>query len=366
MGRWKEIVTGRRRGLGAGLARAGLGVVSVGYRLGQAVHGGLYGLGLRRIHEPPLPVVSVGNLVAGGTGKTPLVEALARDLRGLGHRVAILSRGYGAPAPGQDNDEVALLRENLGPDVLQVVGADRVASAHRAKEQGASVAVLDDGFQHRRLGRSVDLVVVDGLCPWGLGRLLPRGMLREPASAVRRAHAVVVTRVEQAPTGTYEEVSRELERLGFRGPIASCATRPSALRAIARDGSLAEPGEIVFGDGPVAALSAVGNPDAFAETVRSLGAAIALERGFADHHRYCRNDLQSVVADAKRAGATRIITTQKDGVKLREVLRSLVEEGGWDGDWLPLEELRIAAELRDGGDAVLDLVHERVGSADEP
>src|SRR5262249_5942270 len=146
-------------------------------------------------HRAPVPVVSVGNLTVGGTGKTPCVEYVARFYRQLDRRAAILSRGYGSA--GGHNDEALLLEENL-PDVPHLQGADRVALAAAAVEELESeVLILDDGFQHRRLVRDLDVVLVDASNPWGYGYLLPRGLLREPKSSLRRASVVLLTRCDQ-------------------------------------------------------------------------------------------------------------------------------------------------------------------------
>src|SRR5262245_12493692 len=150
----------------------------------------LYDRGWKRTHRAAVPVVSVGNLTVGGTGKTPCVEFVARWFRERDRRVAILSRGYGST--GGANDEAMVLEENL-PDVPHLQGADRVALAAAAVEELESeVLVLDDGFQHRRLARDLDLVLVDATNPWGHGAVLPRGLLREPASGLRRAGAVLL------------------------------------------------------------------------------------------------------------------------------------------------------------------------------
>src|SRR5262249_31870064 len=142
----------------------------------------------------PVPVISVGNLTMGGTGKTPCVEYVSRRLSDRGHRVAILSRGYGeGDGP---NDEALVLEQDL-PDVPHLQGADRVALAHMAVDELESeVIVLDDGFQHRRLGRSLDLVLIDATQPWGHGFLCPRGLLRESPGELARAHVLIITRCD--------------------------------------------------------------------------------------------------------------------------------------------------------------------------
>ena len=156
-----------------------------------------YSRGWKRSYRVAAPVVSVGNLTMGGTGKTPCVEYVAGFYRKHERRVAILSRGYGSQCGGL-NDEGLVLSENV-PDAPPYQGADRVALARAAIEESESeVLILDDGFQHRRLARDLDLVLIDATRPWGYGFLPPRGLLREPPSSLRRADGVVLTRCDQA------------------------------------------------------------------------------------------------------------------------------------------------------------------------
>src|SRR5262245_1460980 len=175
--------------------RLALRAASVPYGWGVRLRNRLYDRGWKRVARAPVPVVSVGNLTLGGTGKTPCVEYICRYYRSLDLRVAVLSRGYGAEHG--PNDEALVLEENL-PDVPHLQGADRVALARTAVEELESeVLVLDDGLQHRRLARDLDVVLVDATAPWGHGFLFPRGLLREAAGGLRRAGVVVLTRCDQ-------------------------------------------------------------------------------------------------------------------------------------------------------------------------
>src|SRR5947199_10786584 len=182
--KFHDLVSGRASGVGPALARLGLRAASLPYGAAVRLRNRLYDRGWKRTQRSAAPVVSVGNLTLGGTGKTPCVEYLARFYRGRDVRVAILSRGYGAGVPAQrvvgPNDEALVLEENL-PDVPHLQGADRVALAGVAVEElEAELLILDDGFQHRRLGRDLDVVLLDATEPFGHGRLFPRGLLREP------------------------------------------------------------------------------------------------------------------------------------------------------------------------------------------
>lgn len=206
---FKRLVDGSARGFGPALARAALTGLSVPYAAAVACRNAAYDHGLLAAHAGGVPVVSVGNLTLGGTGKTPLVAWLARTWLERGLRPAIVSRGYGA-ARGARSDEAAELAIVL-PDVPHVADRDRVAAVRRAAAQAAEIVVVDDGFQHRRLARDLDILAVDATDPWGCGRLFPRGLLREPLSGVTRAHAVVLTRADAVARDERLAIRRRLE-----------------------------------------------------------------------------------------------------------------------------------------------------------
>ncbi len=192
-----ELVSGRRRGVGATLARGALRLAETPYSLAMRWRNRQYDNGTREIERVGAPVVSVGNLTLGGTGKTPMVEWLCRWFRARGVRVTIVSRGYKA-GDGATNDEALELEQKL-PDVPHVQNPDRVAAARMAIEEfEAQAIVLDDAFQHRRIARDLDIVLLDALAPFGFEHVFPRGMLREPLSGLARAHAVILTRADMA------------------------------------------------------------------------------------------------------------------------------------------------------------------------
>jgi tetraacyldisaccharide 4'-kinase len=274
----------------------------------------LYDRRLLPIARVSVPVVSIGNLTTGGTGKTPMCALVVRALIARGFRPGILSRGYGA-APGAANDEARLLAYLL-PTTPHVQGADRVGGARELIRGGANAIVLDDGFQHRRLARDVDIVLVDATRPFGLASadgvepvraLLPRGLLREPPSSLRRSDLIVLTRTEAVTMAATEAVERELERIAPGRPIARAALR--------MEGWIDEKGRA----GPVDHLrgrevdvvSALGNPSAFEASVVKAGALVRDRRVFADHHRYTRADLAGLPAPGRV-----LVTSAKDAVKL--------------------------------------------------
>ncbi|HXG13057.1 MAG TPA: tetraacyldisaccharide 4'-kinase [Gemmataceae bacterium] len=330
---YRALVSGERRGVVPALERGGLLLASLPYGAAVRLRNWLYDRRWKRSQRVPVPVVSVGNLTLGGTGKTPCVEYVARFYRQLDLRVAILSRGYGG---GQGiNDEAMVLEENL-PDVPHYQGADRVALARIAVEESESeVLVLDDGFQHRRLARDLDLVLIDATNPWGHGRLFPRGLLREPPSSLRRAGVVVLTRCDQVDETQRGRLKETVARLAPGVPVVETRHRP--LELVNGDQATAVP-ELLT-ERSVAAFCGIGNPEAFRRTLIDLGADVVAFRTFPDHHAYTRADVEDLRHWASRqATDCVVVTTQKDMVKLR-----LAQLGG-----RPLWALRIGLHIEAG------------------
>lgn len=280
-----------------------------------------------------VPVICVGNVIAGGTGKTPVVVALAKRLQAQGHRVGVLSRGYGkAGAQGAESDEAKLYAELL-PDLPRMAQPDRIDGARRLIEQGADVVLMDDGFQHRRLQRDLDLVLIDAMRPWGLAQgpraFLPRGLMREGPAALARAAALVLTRCDHVAPAALATLEAELERVAPGVPRILCAHRAKGLRrlspatqsssssSLGPSNSTLEPPE----QRPLADLhglsidsvSAIGAPAGFEATLRQSGATLVESRRFADHHEFQPADLSGL-------GARPIVVTAKDAVKLRATL----------------------------------------------
>jgi tetraacyldisaccharide 4'-kinase len=278
----------------------------------------LYQRRLLPVHRLDVPVVSVGNLTAGGTGKTPFVLWAVEWFAARGMRAGVLSRGYGADGAG-GGDEARMARALHG-GLTAVQDPDRVRGGRKLEELGVDVILLDDGFQHRRLHRDRDLVLVDATRPWGLaapaGRgeavsaLLPRGLLRESPAALSRADAVVLTRTDQVDAARLASLEAELSLLAPGAPIVRACHVPAGLRGV-RDSSR-WPLERLQGR-TVDLVSGIGNPEAFERTVRSTGAQVRAHRRFADHHAYSAEDLRGL-------GGTDIplVTTAKDGVKISE------------------------------------------------
>ena len=268
------------------------------------------------------PVIGVGGLAAGGTGKSPLVLWLAERLRDRGYRPAILTRGYRrriaerhtVVAPGQHaaadltGDEAqAYVRAGTGP---VGIGADRAGAGRLIEERFApDVFLLDDGFQHWRLARSLDIVVLDGLDPFGGGAAIPLGRLREPLAALGRADAVVVTRT--APGESIAAIEARVRKYNARAPVFRSRVAARGWRDAATGQSAPLPAR-------VAAFCGLGNPGSFWRTLREMGIAPVWRRAFGDHHRYRREELQRMAAEARAAGAQALLTTEKDAANLGE------------------------------------------------
>ena len=261
----------------------------------------------------PIPVISVGNITAGGTGKTPLVIELVQRLESLGRNPAVISRGYKADQ-GEPNDEECLVRKHC-PAVVCLADSDRGRAgviAHR--EFGADVIVLDDGFQHRRLARTLDIVVVDATCPFGYGHLLPAGLLREPVEGLRRAHVVVVSRCGQVSKSDLARLETRLRDLAKNAALLQCDHLVTGIERL--DGTPVE-GSV---EGERAVLFAgIGHPAAFRTTAQSLGVEVVGERWWPDHHHYRRGDIDALLKTNAFPSHDLLITTEKDAIKLAAI-----------------------------------------------
>lgn len=311
---YRAIMSGRRTGPLAAIMRGMLRVASVAYHGAVAWRNRRFDSDASRTHRCGVPVISVGNLTTGGTGKTPIVCCLAKWFRSRGIRVAIVSRGYGR-GDADENDEALELHARLG-DVPHVQDTDRVEAARIAiDELAAQVVLMDDGFQHRRLHRDLDIVVIDATCPFGFGFLLPRGLLREPISSLRRADFVIITRSDSADPSQRIELEHSVRSAGGSIPMLHSRHQPTSILEYPTS---ILPVEDLSGQS-VAVVSAIGNPDAFEATVRSCGATIVDARRLPDHDPYGPDTVRGIDAWVQSLGdrAERVICTHKDLVKLR-------------------------------------------------
>ncbi|MBI3025276.1 MAG: tetraacyldisaccharide 4'-kinase [Candidatus Tectomicrobia bacterium] len=303
------------------------------YRAGMALRRRLYERGALPSRSVPAPVLSVGNLTLGGTGKTPAVAWVISRLLEAGRRPAVVSRGYRGGAAGVTvvgdgkgsvlssppaGDEAAMLARRF-PQVPVLTGAVRSDAAERAvREFGAEVIVLDDGFQHLALRREWDLVLVRGERPWGNGRVFPAGALREPFSALRRASAILLTGEAQGEAGE---------------KIASWAPHVPLFRAwLVPEGLLDGAGRPAGGLDALrgvraVAVSGIARPEGFAAMLAGLGVAVAAHHAYPDHAAYGALEAGCLAESLRRAGADLLLTTEKDAVKL--------------APWLPGEAVRV-------------------------
>ena len=312
--------------------------LSVVYGTAARLHAWLYVQGIYGRQHLDVPVVSVGNLTTGGTGKTPMVLWLAEKFLAEHKRVAILSRGY--RGTGGTSDEVEMMKGRLGDRVVFGVGPDRYKEGKRIEaEHPVNLFLLDDGFQHLELIRDFDIVMVD-LTAFGSNRwLLPAGTMREPLSALRRASAVVVTRTRgpQPESAATEEI-----RAATDAPVFGSETKLLGWRCLSKFDS-----GIVASDEtppqPVFAFCGIGNPDAFFCDVKSWGVELAGQQAFRDHHAYTAHDVKLLEERARQGGAKALLTTEKDIQNLKK-LRFMK---------LPLYCCTITLEIREGEELCL-------------
>jgi tetraacyldisaccharide 4'-kinase len=297
--------------------------LSILYSLMARIRTWCYARGIFRKRTLPGTIISVGNLTVGGTGKTPMVLAIAERLAGEGKRTAILTRGYrgtidskmGNEAASGDpqSDEVALLRERLAGRVQLGVGADRHKNGAVLARHGISWFVLDDGFQHLKLRRDADVVLVDATDPFGGGRVLPAGRLREPVSALGRADIVVITRSVRAPSPAIEAIIKRHtdSPIFYSDTCIECVLRIPRLDVSlpAQDYQRAR----------FLAFCGIGNPSGFYEDLRNWGFHVVRERSFPDHHVYAAREADALEQEAVACGVDALLCTEKDVWNLRNV-----------------------------------------------
>jgi tetraacyldisaccharide 4'-kinase len=318
---YRSVISGERIGAPSALLRFAFEILSWLYGLGVGVRNILFDLGIRKQTKLPVPVISVGNITTGGTGKTPTVIMLAKELQRMGRKPAILTRGYGAPTLPDGtrgkSDEVMVL-EHECPGIPVIVNGDRVAGGREAIEKhAADILLIDDGFQHRRLARDLNIVLIDATEPMGIPGLLPRGTWREPPYNLKRANMIMLTRCEQ--------VAPELAELA-----ATLLTQWVSPRAIFQQRTIitgiydesGNPVPLVAGLGAdntrrVAAFAGIGNPNGFLHTVQSLGMHVATGCWFDDHHDYrLPADFEKLQKASAGRNLAAWVTTLKDWVKL--------------------------------------------------
>lgn len=334
--RLRKLLTTKQANMPTQLLRWFLRLLSLPYAAIIIARNTAYQIGLKRTVHSKLPVISVGNLSVGGTGKTPTVAWIANWLRERHLRVAILSRGYRQLDSGQ-NDEALELELQL-PDVPHLQNVDRVASASLAEEElEMQVLLLDDAFQHRRLARDFDIVLIDASESAAAWWLLPGGLLREPFGSLRRAHFVLLTRCDQAAETQLRRLEAKIRRSNPRIQIARTCHQPARLEVFRQ---APQPIEVLRNQ-PVLAFCGIGHPDSFFQSLERLGAEVLDRRVWPDHHAYTANDVQQIAQWTSRFPTAKwLICTRKDWVKL------LTPQIGS----LPLAALLIELNFIDGQD----------------
>lgn len=310
-GFWDAILSGRRKGLFASFARAGLSLVEHPYRLAVRLRNDRFNANPARSRRVSKPVISVGNLTTGGTGKTPFVRWLCQYLIGQGRYPAIVSRGYGTRSG--PNDEALELSAEL-PHVIHVQNPCRYDAAMAVIAAGnVDCIVLDDGFQHRQLARDLDIVLLDALNPFGYDHLLPRGFLREPVESIRRADVIALSRANQVSKGQRETICQKAMQLA---PTATWIELEHALDRYVTPCGDSYPADYLNGKRTLA-FCGIGNPAAFRETLRQAGCEVVELIEFPDHHQYTPADFQRIAAQASRHRSVDfLVCTRKDLVKI--------------------------------------------------
>jgi tetraacyldisaccharide 4'-kinase len=308
---FRELVSGRRQGAGAAALRGVLRAAELPYTAAVGWRNRRYDLGHATVHHACVPVISVGNLTLGGTGKTPMVKWIIQWLVDRSVRAAIVSRGYGSIG-NLHNDEALELRHSLA-GVPHVQNPDRVLAAKQAVDRfGSQIVVLDDGFQHRRLARDLDIVLLDAFEPFGYDHVFPRGTLREPLAGLHRAHMVCLSRSDALSDRQRKAIRDRVQELAPFTAWCECAHAASGL--IDTAGSLVALSELV--GRRVAAFCGIGNAAGFRHTLSNCGCQIAAWREFPDHHDYGPHDVAEISSLVAACNADLVVCTHKDLVKL--------------------------------------------------
>jgi tetraacyldisaccharide 4'-kinase len=307
---YRKLISGSTPGAVAAAGRLGLAAAAKVYTPVITVRNRLYSKRWLKIYTADAAVISVGNITVGGTGKTPLVVWLYNFLQQKNISCAILTRGY---KTGRDklSDEPAILAKNC-PQAKIIVNPDRVAGAEKAVGQfGVQVLIMDDGFQHRRLARDLDIVAVDATLPFGYDKLLPAGLLREPVTAISRAHAVVITRTEQLPEYKISQLEQKL--MSFNPNLILARSIHEVVCAKTIDKGTFTIDQIK--EKKIFAFCGIGNPDAFFSTVKGCGLNVVETKIYDDHYCYTDKDVEQIIRQGEDAGADVILTTEKDWTK---------------------------------------------------
>lgn len=337
-----NVMSGRARGIGPSSIRAVLRVAEPFYARATRARNALFDHHFKSSHRLARPVISVGNITTGGTGKTPMVRFLAERLKSKGKNIAILSRGYRAQANSL-GDELTMLERALnastGHRVHVAANSNRFEAGRSLLQEHPEIDLflLDDGFQHRRLRRNFDLVLISALEPFGFGHVLPRGLLREPLSGLGRADAIVVTHANQVNDDALKAIDKQIRRHNPAAPLYRATHAPVGL--LSSDSGTARLPMDRLSELRFFAFCGIGSPSSFERQFDRFGANFVGCRRFGDHHHYSPDDLNDLVRESRSCGAEALITTEKDWVKIEQFACEM-----------PIWRVAMRLQLEDGDD----------------
>lgn len=317
-----QIMRCQARGMGPSLMRGAMSLAEPAYASVVKLRNWMFESGLRRPGKLARPVISIGNLTTGGTGKTPLVSYVIRHLVEQGHRPAVLMRGY--KSVDGKSDEAQELTESFG---VAAEGKAKIIANPKRFQAGSQalvadptidVFVLDDGFQHRQLHRQLNIVLLSATDPFGLGHVLPRGLLREPIIGLKRANLIVITRSDLVDESELAKIKKRVHEAGCTAPICLARHRLTGLRSIGCSaGSKPDLPLDMLRTDKFFAFAGIGQPEALEkQLLRLAGDNLVGSRWLEDHHPYTPADYHQIVEEAASLGATHLVTTEKDFVKL--------------------------------------------------
>ncbi len=306
----------------------------------------LYTTNIIKSYTPEILTISVGNLTTGGTGKTPITAAIANHLTQKGYKVAILSRGYGSKLNSKDiniisdgrtifydakigGDEPVWLAQNC-PNTIVLTSSNRIQIAKYAQKIGCSVLILDDGFQHQKLGRNINIAVIDIDKKFGNKKVLPVGPLREPHKNIKRANKIIIVNknTEKPTKQKINEIYTYLKTLNKTASISLCNATVDKIYNI-HSGEILSPTQ----NERILAFSAIGQPEQFYNLLKQTGVNIVQTISFADHHSYCEKDIETLFKQAKNTNANILITTEKDAVKIKNLTQKAIYALKLGIDW---------------------------------
>ncbi len=360
-----RVINGEENDYKAKVVRILLNILAFIYRILLKVRVVVYKLGIKKSKKLCSPVISIGNITVGGTGKTPLVKFLANRFKEDNLESVILTRGYKSNnedaltivSNGQEilvdanqaGDEAYLLARHL-EDVPVISGKRRsLTGDYACRKFGPDFIILDDGFQHWQLNRDYDIVVIDGTNPFSNATLLPAGLLREPLSSLKRADAFVITKVDQITGKEVAEIKQQIREYNSDDVIITTRHRPGYLREI----TSSKHEKIELKDKRVVAVSGIGNPESFTKTLTSLEAEVVKHFKFADHYQYDSEDIMEIYTTATTEDIDMIVTTEKDAVSIEAADFSEIVKGE-----MPFKVLGIEIEILDSEAKFLEMLND--------